>query len=74
MPTAFDAIDRWINEVRAKLENGGIQKGDLDQLHRIIRANLKGTHDNGCSIFTQRHRASGLRSSGWRYTNRWRDR
>ena len=39
MSTAFEAIDKWIGEARAKLENGGIQKGDLDQLHRIISAN-----------------------------------
>ena len=32
MPTAFEAIDGWIDEARTKLENGGIQKGDLDQL------------------------------------------
>ena len=39
MPTAFEAIDRWIDEARAKLEDGGIQQGDLDQLHQIINAN-----------------------------------
>ena len=39
MPTAFEAIDRWIDEARAKLEDGGIQGGDLDQLHQIINAN-----------------------------------
>ena len=39
MPTAFEAIDRWIDEARAKLEDGGIQGGDLDQLHRITNAN-----------------------------------
>ena len=39
MPTPFEAIDRWIDEARAKLEDGGIQGGDLDQLHRIINAN-----------------------------------
>ena len=39
MPTAFEAIDRWIDEAHAKLKNGGLQKGDLDQLHRIISAN-----------------------------------
>ena len=39
MPTAFEAIDRWIDEARAKLEDGGIQGGDLDQLHQIISAN-----------------------------------
>ena len=39
MPTAFEAIDRWIDEARAKLEDGGIQQGDLDQLHQIISAN-----------------------------------
>ena len=43
MPTAFEAIDKWIDEARAKLENGGLQKGDLDQLHQIISANRKGT-------------------------------
>ena len=43
MPTAFEAIDRWIVEARTKLENGGIQKEDLDQLHRIISADRKGT-------------------------------
>ena len=42
MPTAFEAIDRWIDEARAKLEDGGIQKGDLDQLHRIISVDRKG--------------------------------
>ena len=39
MRTAFEAIDRWIAEARAKLENGGLQKEDLDQLHQIINAN-----------------------------------
>lgn len=39
MPTAFEAIDKWIDEARAKLRNGGLQKGDLDQLHQIINAN-----------------------------------
>ena len=39
MPTAFEAIDRWIDEARTKLEDGGIQGGDLDRLHRIINAN-----------------------------------
>ena len=43
MPTAFEAIEGWIAEARAKLENGGIQKGDLDQLHQIINANRRGT-------------------------------
>ena len=39
MPTAFEAIDRWIDEARAKLEDGGIQGGDLDRLHRVINTN-----------------------------------
>ena len=39
MPTAFDAINRWIDKARTKLKDGGIQKGDLDQLHCIINAN-----------------------------------
>ena len=39
MPTAFEAIDRWIDEARTKLENDGIQKGDLDRLRRIISSN-----------------------------------
>ena len=43
MPTVFEAIEGWIDEARAKLEDGGIQKGDLDQLHRIISVNRKGT-------------------------------
>ena len=43
MPTAFEAIDRWIDEARAKLKNGGLQKGDLDQLYQIISVNRKGT-------------------------------
>ena len=43
MPTAFEAIDRWIDEARTKLENGGIQKGDLDQLHQIVSTNREGT-------------------------------
>ena len=43
MPTTFEAIDKWIDEARAKLENSGFQKGDLDQLHRIISANRSGT-------------------------------
>ena len=42
MPTAFEAIDRWIDEARAKLKNGGFQKEDLDQLHRIISVDRKG--------------------------------
>lgn len=43
MPTAFEVIDRWIDEARAKLEDGGIQKEDLDQLHQIISANRGST-------------------------------
>ena len=39
MPTAFDAIEGWIDEARAKLKDGEIQKGDLDQLHQIISTN-----------------------------------
>ena len=39
MPTVFEAINRWIDEARTKLKDGEIQKGDLDQLHRIINAN-----------------------------------
>ena len=39
MPTAFEAIDRWIDEARTKLKDGGVQGGDLDRLHRIISAN-----------------------------------
>ena len=39
MPTPFEAIDRWIDEARAKLEDGGIQGGDLDRLHRVINTN-----------------------------------
>ena len=42
MPTAFEAIDKWIDEARAKLKNGEIQEEDIDQLHRIISANRKG--------------------------------
>ena len=36
MPTAFEAIDRWIDEARTKLKDDGVQGGDLDQLHQII--------------------------------------
>ena len=43
MPIVFDGVDRWIDEARAKLENGGIQKGDLDQLHHIMSANRSNT-------------------------------
>ena len=43
MPTAFEAIDRWINEAHAKLKNSGLQKGDIDQLHQIINAARKST-------------------------------
>lgn len=39
MPTAFEVIDRWIDDARAKLESGRIQQGDLDQLQCIISAN-----------------------------------
>ena len=39
MPTAFEAIDRWIDEARTKLKDDGIQGGDLDQLRRIINTN-----------------------------------
>ncbi len=39
MPTAFEAIDRWIDEAHAKLENGGLQTRDLDRLHQIINTN-----------------------------------
>ena len=73
MPTAFDAIEGWIDEVRTKLENGGIQKGDLDQLYQIISANRR-IHDSDCSTSMRQHRASALKSSVWRYTSRWRAR
>ena len=43
MPTAFEAIEGWIDEARAKLSNGGIQGGDLDQLRQIISTNRKDT-------------------------------
>ena len=43
MPTAFAAIEGWIDEARAKLDNGGIQGGDLDQLRQIISTNRKDT-------------------------------
>lgn len=43
MLTAFDAIDRWIDEAHTKLEEGGIQKEDLDQLRQIISANRQDT-------------------------------
>ena len=43
MPTAFEAIDRWIDEARAKLKDSGIQKGDLDRLRQIISADREGT-------------------------------
>ena len=43
MPTVFEAIEGWIAEARAKLQNGGIQKDDLNQLHRIISANREDT-------------------------------
>lgn len=39
MPTAFEAIDKWIAGARTKLENGSFQTDDLDQLHRMISAN-----------------------------------
>lgn len=39
MPTTFEAIEGWIAEARAKLENGGLQQRDLDRLHQIISAN-----------------------------------
>ena len=39
MPTAFEAIDRWIDEAHTKLKDDGIQEGDLDQLRRIISSN-----------------------------------
>ncbi len=42
MPTALEAIDKWIDEARAKLDNGGIQGDDLDQLRQIIGTNQKG--------------------------------
>ena len=43
MPTVFEAVDNWIENARAKLGNGGIQAGDLDQLHHIISANRSST-------------------------------
>ena len=43
MPTAFEAIEGWIDEAHAKLENGGIQQGDLDQLRQIISTDRNGT-------------------------------
>ena len=43
MPTPFEAIDRWIDEARAKLENGELQGSDLDRLHQIISADQSGT-------------------------------
>ena len=39
MPTAFEAIDRWIDEARTKLKDGGVQGGDLDHLYQIINTN-----------------------------------
>lgn len=39
MLTAFEAIEGWIDEARAKLKDGGVQKDDLDQLRQIISAN-----------------------------------
>ena len=39
MPTTFEAIEGWIAEARTKLENGGLQQRDLDQLHQLISAN-----------------------------------
>lgn len=43
MLTAFEAIEGWIEEARAKLKDGGVQKGDLDQLRQIISTNRSGT-------------------------------
>ncbi len=43
MPTTFEVINKWITEARAKLENGGLQQRDLDQLHQIISANREDT-------------------------------
>ena len=43
MTTAFEAIDKWIDEARAKLKNSGLQKDDLDQLRQIISADRKST-------------------------------
>ena len=43
MTTAFEAIDKWIDEARAKLKNSGLQKDDLDQLRQIISANRSST-------------------------------
>ena len=73
MPTAFEAIDRWIDEARAKLEDGGIQKGDLDRLHRVINTNRAHTRQRLLYL----HAATpGIRSqsSEWRYTSRCRTR
>ena len=43
MSAPFEAIEGWIDEARAKLGNGGIQKGDLDRLHQIISASRRDT-------------------------------
>ena len=43
MPTAFEEIETWIDRARTKLENGGVQAADLDELKQIISASRKNT-------------------------------
>ena len=43
MAETFDEIETWINKTRAKLENGGIQAADLDELTQILSGCRKHT-------------------------------
>jgi hypothetical protein len=43
MSIAFDEIETWINKTHAKLENGGAQAADLDELAQIISESRKHT-------------------------------
>ena len=69
MPTAFEAIDRWIDEARTKLKDDGVQ-GEIWISFAGLSVQTGCTRDSGCSISMRRPRASALKSSEWRYTNR----
>lgn len=43
MPTAFEAIEGWIDEAHAKLKDGRLQGSDLDHLHQIVSTNREDT-------------------------------
>ena len=38
MISAFHALESWMTEARRKMQNGGVDDGDLDELAQIIHA------------------------------------